>query len=109
VLGILVSKDLLSPQVRDKILSWRHTGFNVHSKVRAATRRDARRVARYMAKPILALAPASSRSPHPYLWQGIWPSPSWLWGASHSMRPRARSYSNTEPASVVRLTLLYIW
>lgn len=38
-----------------KILSWRHTGFNVHSKVRAAIRNQAERVARYMAKPILAL------------------------------------------------------
>jgi hypothetical protein len=37
------------------ILSWRHTGFNVHSKVRTTTTDDARRVARYMAKPILAL------------------------------------------------------
>jgi hypothetical protein len=38
-----------------EILSWHHTGFNVHSKVRATTKQDARRVARYMAKPILAL------------------------------------------------------
>ena len=55
VLALLVSKDLISPQVREKILSWRHTGFSVHSKVRATTTEDARRVARYMAKPILAL------------------------------------------------------
>jgi hypothetical protein len=55
VLGLLVSKDLISPQVREQILSWRHTGFNTHSKVRTTTREDARRVARYMAKPILAL------------------------------------------------------
>jgi hypothetical protein len=37
------------------ILSWRHTGFNTHSEVRTTTTEDARRVARYMAKPILAL------------------------------------------------------
>jgi len=50
-----VAKDLISPEIRDKILSWRHTGFNVHSEVRTTTLRDARRVARYMAKPIVAL------------------------------------------------------
>jgi len=55
VLTFLVSKDLISPEIRAKILSWRYTGFNVHSKVRTTTVEDARRVARYMAKPILAL------------------------------------------------------
>ena len=50
-----MARDLISPGIRDKILSWRHTGFNVHSQVRTATARDARGVARYMAKPILAL------------------------------------------------------
>jgi hypothetical protein len=55
VLGLLVSKDLLTPEAEQKILSWRHTGFNTHSKVRTTTLEDARRVARYMAKPILAL------------------------------------------------------
>jgi hypothetical protein len=37
VLAFLVARDLISTEFRDKILSWRHTGFNVHSKVRAAT------------------------------------------------------------------------
>jgi len=55
VLALLVSRDLISAEIADKILSWRHTGFGVHSKVRATTLEDARRVARYMAKPILAL------------------------------------------------------
>jgi hypothetical protein len=55
VLARLVSKDLISPETEEKILSWRHAGFNVHSKVRTTTRQDARRVARYMAKPVLAL------------------------------------------------------
>jgi hypothetical protein len=45
----------MSPEIRDKILSLRHTGFNTHSKVRTTTLEDAGRVARYMAKPILAL------------------------------------------------------
>jgi hypothetical protein len=55
VLALLVSKDLISPEIRDKILSWRHTGFGVHSKVRTTTGEETQRVARYMAKPILAL------------------------------------------------------
>jgi hypothetical protein len=55
VLAFLAARDLISPEIRDKILSWRHTGFNVHSQVRTTTARDACRVAMYMAKPILAL------------------------------------------------------
>jgi hypothetical protein len=39
----------------EKILSWRHAGFNVYSKVRTTTSQDARTAARYMAMPILAL------------------------------------------------------
>jgi hypothetical protein len=55
VLTFLVSTELISSETAGKILSWRHTGYNVHSKVRTTTSQDARRVARYMAKPILAL------------------------------------------------------
>jgi hypothetical protein len=32
--ALLVSKELLSPEWAERILSWRHTGFNVHSRVR---------------------------------------------------------------------------
>ena len=31
VLSMLVRKELLSPEWTERILSWRHTGFNVHS------------------------------------------------------------------------------
>jgi hypothetical protein len=55
VLAFLVAQDLISHETASKILSWRHTGFNVHSKVRASSLKEAQRVARYMAKPILAL------------------------------------------------------
>ncbi len=55
VLAFLVARDLVSTETASKILSWRHTGYNVHSKVRASSLKDAQRVARYMAKPILAL------------------------------------------------------
>jgi len=33
VLALLVSKDLIRPEMEEKILSWRHTGFNVHRQV----------------------------------------------------------------------------
>jgi hypothetical protein len=44
VLGFLVRKELLSPEWAERLLSWRHTGFNVHSRVRAKTKREAERV-----------------------------------------------------------------
>jgi hypothetical protein len=55
VLSLLTSRGLISAEIAHKILSWRHTGFGVHSKVRTTTRPEAQRVARYMLKPILAL------------------------------------------------------
>jgi hypothetical protein len=55
VLAFLVSKGLLSPEWAERILSWRHTGFNVHSRVRARTKAEAERVGKYMVRPILAL------------------------------------------------------
>jgi hypothetical protein len=47
MLALPVSEDLVSPETEEKILSWRHSGFNVHSKVRTTTSQDARGVARY--------------------------------------------------------------
>jgi hypothetical protein len=38
VLAMLVRKELLSPEWAERILSWRHTGFNVHSIVRTKTK-----------------------------------------------------------------------
>jgi hypothetical protein len=55
VLAMLVRKALLSPEWAERILSWRHTGFNVHSLVRAKTRHEAERVGKYMIRPVLAL------------------------------------------------------
>jgi hypothetical protein len=45
----------LSPEWADRLLSWRHTGFNVHSRVRAKTKREAERVGKYMIRPLLSL------------------------------------------------------
>jgi len=36
-------------------MGWRHTGFSVHSKVRAKTRKEAERVGKYMIRPLLSL------------------------------------------------------
>jgi len=55
VLRLLVGRELLSPEWADRILSWPHTGFNVHSLVRAQTKPEAERVGKYMLRPILAL------------------------------------------------------
>jgi len=55
VLGFLVHKELLSPGWAERLLSWRHTGFNVHSRVRARTKREAERVGKYMIRPLLSL------------------------------------------------------
>jgi len=55
VLADLVRKQLLSPEWADRLLSWRYTGFNVHSRVRAKTRHEAERVGKYMIRPLLSL------------------------------------------------------
>jgi hypothetical protein len=39
----------------EKIAGWRHSGFNVHSRVRAQTKKEAERVGKYMVRPILSL------------------------------------------------------
>jgi len=55
VLADLVRKELRSPEWAERLLSWRHTGFNVHSRVRAKTRHEAERVGKYMIRPVLSL------------------------------------------------------
>ena len=51
----MVNRGLLSPEWAERILCWRHTGFNVHSRVRAKTKLEAERVGKYMIRPVLAL------------------------------------------------------
>ena len=55
VLADLVRRELLSPEWAKRILSWHHTGFNVHSLVRAKTKTEAERVGKYMIRPLLSL------------------------------------------------------
>jgi len=55
VLADLVRKELPSPGWAERLLAWRHTGFNVHSRVRAKTRQEAECVGKYMIRPLLSL------------------------------------------------------
>jgi hypothetical protein len=55
VLASLVRKELLSPEWAERILSCWHTGFNVHSQVRAKTKKEAERVGKYMIRPLPSL------------------------------------------------------
>ncbi len=55
VLRFLVGQELLSPEWAERILSWPHFGFNVHSPVRAKTKPEAERVGKYMTRPVHSL------------------------------------------------------
>ena len=52
---MLLHEGLINFELVQKILCWLHTGFNVHTKVRAKTIKDAERVGKYMIRPILSL------------------------------------------------------
>jgi hypothetical protein len=55
VFSFLLREEFISETVVEKISGWHHTGFNVHSKVRAQTRKEAERVGKYMIRPLLSL------------------------------------------------------
>jgi hypothetical protein len=55
VLGFLVGRKLLSPEWAERLPSWRHTGFSIHSRVRANSRKEAERVGKHMCRPLLSL------------------------------------------------------
>jgi len=55
VFSLLLRKQLINLTLVQKILRWRHTGFHVHSKVRATSKQEAERVGKYMIRPILSL------------------------------------------------------
>ncbi|MCX6575412.1 MAG: transposase, partial [Candidatus Aminicenantes bacterium] len=63
VLAFLVGRELLSPEWAERLLSWRHTGFSVHSRVRAKTKTEAERVGKYMIRPVLSLERLSFLEP----------------------------------------------
>ena len=55
VFSLLLREQLINLTLVQKILRWRHTGFHVHSKVRAISKQEAERVGKYMIRPILSL------------------------------------------------------
>jgi len=57
---LLLREELISEAMVEKIAGWRHSGFSVHSKVRAETREEAERVGKYMRRPLLSLKRLSS-------------------------------------------------
>ncbi len=63
VLAFLVGRELLSPEWAERLLSWRHTGFSVHSRVRPKTKPEAERVGKYMIRPLLSLERLSFLEP----------------------------------------------
>lgn len=57
----LLEEEFISEALVEKISGWRHSGFSVHSKVRAQTRKEAERVGKYMIRPLLSLERARSQ------------------------------------------------
>ncbi|MFW6160749.1 MAG: transposase [Acidobacteriota bacterium] len=55
VFSLLLEEELISEAVVEKIEGWRHSGFSVHSQVRAQTKEEAERVGKYMIRPLLSL------------------------------------------------------
>ena len=90
VFSLLLRKHLTNSDLVKKILSWQHTGFNVHSKVRTESKEEAERVGKYMIRPILSLknlyftisnphACGENNLTHRQLWHKYGPSPH-AWG-----------------------------
>ena len=55
VFALLLREELISEAMVEKIMGWRHSGFSVHSQVRAKTGEEAERVGKYMIRPLLSL------------------------------------------------------
>jgi len=53
---LLLRKQLINQDLEGKILYWQHTGFNVHSKVRAQNKKEAEQIGKHMIGPILLLS-----------------------------------------------------
>jgi hypothetical protein len=53
--SLLLRKKLIGLPLVRNILNWRHTGFSVHSQVRAESKSEAERVGKYMIRPVLSL------------------------------------------------------
>jgi hypothetical protein len=60
VLAFRLGRELISQEWAERLLSWRHTGFNVQSRVRAKTSVEAERVGKCMIRPLLSLEASPS-------------------------------------------------
>jgi len=90
VLRLLVGRERLSPEWAERILSWLHTGFSVHRRVRAKTKPEAERARKSLIRPVLSLERRSVRT------------------RATRRRWIIRSSPGRRQAIVVRHTLLYI-
>ena len=55
IFSLLLWKKLIGLPLLRNILHWRHTGFNVHSQVRAQIISEAERIGKYMIRPLMSL------------------------------------------------------
>lgn len=62
VLRFLVDRELFSPEWAERILSWRRTGFSVHSLIRARTKSDAARIAKSTSSGLLGQRSRKAKS-----------------------------------------------
>ena len=63
VFSLLLGEELIPEALVEKIAGWRHSGFSVHSKVKARSKEEAERVGKYMIRPLLALDLLPMRRP----------------------------------------------
>jgi hypothetical protein len=55
VFALLLQENLISEALVEKIMGWRHSGFSVHSQVKASTSEEPKRVGKYKIRPLLSL------------------------------------------------------
>jgi len=55
VFSLLLQQKLINPALVKKMLLWKHSGFSVHSKVRAETKQEIEKIGKYMIRPLLSL------------------------------------------------------
>ena len=65
VFSLPIRKKLIGLALVQKILNWHHTGFNVHNRVRAQTRKETERVGKYQDPRPTAFE--ADRPPQPHI------------------------------------------
>jgi hypothetical protein len=67
VFAVLLGEELISEALVEKIMGWRHSGFSVHSKVRAQTRKEVERMDYLEFIAHLKLTFVADKPPPPHL------------------------------------------